>query len=108
MKRKKKKPAAWLMISYFEKILKRDLDYETKAIIGKNCPKYLMAVKYKDWRNVERKVYVKEETLKDFRVMVKIERDMIGSFYQISFPGEIPEGQLTKALVLKRLISKNL
>jgi hypothetical protein len=104
---KKKKQFFWLMIFYFETILRKDLDFETKAIIGKDCPKSLMAIYIENWRNLKQKIYVEEKTVKNFKVKIKIEKEIVDGYCRVSFPGEIPKNRLTKIVVSKRLISKN-
>ncbi len=105
--KRKKKGFCWLMIFYFEAVPKKALDYETKAIVGKDCPKSLMAVQVEDWRKTKQKIYVKEKTVKNFKVKIKIEKEIVEGYRQVSFPGEIPKDRATKVVVPERLISKN-
>jgi hypothetical protein len=107
MKRKKRNQFFWLMTSYFEGILKTDLNLETKEIIGKYCPKSFMAVQIENWRKFKQKIYVKENTVKNFKVKIIIEKKLPDGYCQVSFPGEIPKNQFTKAVVHQRFISKN-
>lgn len=103
----KKKGFCWLMIFYFEAVPKKNLDYETKTIVGKDCPKSLMAVQVEDWRKTKQKIYVREETVKNFKVKIKIEKKIVDGYHQVSFPGEIPKDRVTKVVVSERFISKN-
>lgn len=102
-----KEPIFWLHVSNFTHLFREELSYKEREVIGKKCPRSLMAVQVVNCREEKKTFYVDENAVTtDLKIRVKIERDPEGLFCVVSFPDEIAVDK-NKISVPKRNISKN-